>query len=74
MKNGRKSARIAQLEAQVTELMASVEENRRLNERLADVLDVITELLVPAAGRDDERVAQALEKLETSKKRVTRKR
>ena len=74
MKNGRKSARIAQLESQVAELMGSVEENRRLNERLADVLDVITELLVPAAGRDDERVAQALEKLETSKKRVTRKR
>ena len=74
MKNGRKSARIAQLEAQVAELMGSVEENRRLNERLADGLDVITELLVPAAGRDDERVAQALEKLEGSKKRVTRKR
>ena len=48
----RKSARIAQLEEQVAELMESVEENRRLNERLADVLDVVTELLVPAADRE----------------------
>ena len=73
MKNS-KSARIARLEAEVAELMASVEENRRLNERLSDVLDVITELLVPAAGRDDPRIDAALEKLERSKKRVTRKR
>ncbi|MFL6105766.1 MAG: DUF6752 domain-containing protein [Marmoricola sp.] len=70
----RKSARITELESQVAELMESVEENRRLNERLADVLDVITELLVPVAGRDDPRVEAALEKLERSKKRVTRKR
>jgi uncharacterized protein YigA (DUF484 family) len=69
----RKSARIAELEAQVAELMESAEENRRLNERLADVLDVITELLVPAAGRDDPRVEAALENLDRSKTRVTRK-
>ena len=76
MKNplGSKPDRIAQLEADVAELMASVEENRRLNERLSDVLDVVTELLVPAADRDDPRVEAAMEKLEKSKKRVTRKR
>lgn len=73
MKNS-KSARIARLEDQVAELMDAVEENRRLNERLADVLDVVTELLVPAADRDDARVEAAMEKLEKSKKRVTRKR
>ena len=56
--------RIARLEAQVDELMASVEENRRLNERLSDVLDVITELLVPAVDRDDARLAAALESLQ----------
>ena len=55
--------RIRQLEEQVAELMDSVEENRRLNERLSDVLDVMTELLVPAADRDDARVVEALEKL-----------
>ena len=74
MKKPRKSARIAKLEAEVAELTSSIEENRRLNERLSDVLDVITELLVPAAERDDPRVEQALEKLEKSRKRVTRKR
>ena len=65
MKNpmGRKPDRIAQLEADVAELMASVEENRRLNQRLADVVDVVTELLVPALDRDDARVAEALANL-----------
>jgi hypothetical protein len=74
MKKPRKAARIAVLEAQVGELIGSVEENRRLNERLSDVLDVVTELLVPAADRDNPRVEAALEQLEKSKKRVTRKR
>jgi hypothetical protein len=74
MKKPRKAARIEQLEAQVAELMSSVDENRRLNERLSDVLDVVTELLVPAAERDDPRVKAALDNLEKSKKRVTRKR
>jgi hypothetical protein len=59
--------RIAQLEAQVAELQDSVEENRRLNERLSDVLDVITELLVPAMDRDDARVVEALEKLQNGR-------
>ena len=63
--------RIARLEADVAELMASVEENRRLNERLSDVLDVITELLVPAVDRDDARLAAALESLQSMKKRAT---
>lgn len=56
--------RIAQLEAQVAELMSSVEENRRLNERLSDVLDVVTELLVPAVDRDDARLQEALSSLQ----------
>jgi len=74
MKNPGKAKRIAQLEAEVAELTAAVEENRRLNERLSDVLDVVTELLIPAGDRDDPRVEAAMEKLEKSKKRVTRKR
>ena len=51
------------LEARVTALEAAVEENRRLNQRLADVVDVVTELLVPALDRDDARVAAALANL-----------
>ena len=40
-----------------------MEENRRLNQRLADVVDVVTEVLVPAADRDDERLRHALGRL-----------
>jgi len=63
--------RIARLEADVAELMASVEENRRLNERLSDVLDVITELLVPSVDRDDARLQQALDALQASRQKAT---
>jgi C4-dicarboxylate-specific signal transduction histidine kinase len=51
------------LAARVAALEAAVEENRRLNQRLADVVDVVTELLVPALDRDDARVAEALANL-----------
>jgi hypothetical protein len=62
--------RIARLEAEVAELQESVEENRRLNERLSDVLDVITELLVPAVDRDDAQLVEALDKLQASRQRA----
>jgi len=48
------------LAARVTALEAAVEENRRLNQRLADVVDVVTEVLVPAIDRDDDRIRAAL--------------
>jgi uncharacterized protein YigA (DUF484 family) len=67
----RSNARIEKLEAEVAELMESVEENRRLNERLSDVLDVVTELLVPAVDRDDARLTEALESLQAMRKRAT---
>jgi C4-dicarboxylate-specific signal transduction histidine kinase len=51
------------LEARVAALEEAVDENRRLNQRLADVVDVVTEVLVPAADRDDERLQQALARL-----------
>jgi hypothetical protein len=54
---------IAQLREEVSQLRAGVEESRRLNERLSDVLDVVTELLVPAVDRNEERLAEALKKL-----------
>jgi hypothetical protein len=52
------------LKARVTALEAAVDENRRLNQRLADVIDVVTEVLVPALDRDDERVRKALDDLD----------
>ena len=66
----RSEDRIARLEADVAELMDSVEENRRLNERLSDVLDVVTELLVPAVDRDDARLEAALESLQAMRQRA----
>jgi len=51
------------LDARVAALEMAVEENRRLNQRLADVIDVVTELLVPALDRDDDRVKEALANL-----------
>jgi len=62
--------RIERLEAEVAELMESVEENRRLNERLSDVLDVVSELLVPAVDRDDERLKAALDSLQAVRKQA----
>lgn len=56
--------RIAALERQVAELQRAVEEGRRLNERLSDVLDVVTELLVPATDRDDARLREALDRVQ----------
>lgn len=62
--------RVATLEAQVAELQVAVEESRRLNERLSDVLDVVTELLVPAVDRDDDRLRAALESLQKAKQQA----
>lgn len=52
------------LAARVSALEEAVEESRRLNQRLADVIDVVTEVLVPALDRDDERVRKALKDLD----------
>jgi hypothetical protein len=52
------------LAARVAALEDAVEENRRLNQRLADVVDVVTEVLVPVADRDDKRLQEALKRLD----------
>lgn len=48
----------------VARLEEEVQESRRLNQRLSDVIDVVTEVLVPAADRDDERMRAALVRLD----------
>ena len=58
------------LAARVSALEAAVDENRRLNQRLADVIDVVTEVLVPALDRDDERVRKALDDLDQTLKQA----
>jgi len=51
------------LAARVAALEDAVEESRQLSQRLADVVDVVTEVLVPAVDRDDERLREALANL-----------
>lgn len=53
-----------ELAKRVKALEQEMQEVRQLNRRLADVLDVVTELLVPAMDRDDTRVRAALERLD----------
>jgi hypothetical protein len=53
------------LSGRVEDLEREVQELRQLSRRLAEVLDVVTELLVPAMDRDDDLVRQTLARLET---------
>ena len=43
-------------------LEEEVQENRRLNRRLAELTDLVTELLVPLSRRDDAQVEEVLER------------
>jgi hypothetical protein len=51
---------IAALRARVTRLEAEVQECRQLNKRLAEVTDVVAEVLLPAEQRDEERLRALL--------------
>lgn len=66
-KQGRRVARIAgfeeeirRLHQRIDELEREVQESRRLNQRMAELTDVIAEVLVPAADRDDKKLAERL--------------
>jgi NTP pyrophosphatase (non-canonical NTP hydrolase) len=58
-----RTGQVEALRKEVGELRDAVEESRRLNERLSDVLDVVVELLVPAVDRNEERLAESLRRL-----------
>lgn len=53
---------LGRLEARITELEAEVQECRQLNLRLAELTDVVQELLLPVAQRDDDRIAELMER------------
>lgn len=64
---GRRVGRIAgfddelhALRDRVAELEREVQESRLLNQRLAELTDVVAEVLVPAADRDDKKLAERL--------------
>jgi hypothetical protein len=54
--------RLDQLQQRLDDLEAEVQECRQLNVRLAEVTDLVEQLLLPLAARDEERVAAAVEK------------
>jgi prefoldin subunit 5 len=56
-------AEVARLRKEVDQLQDAVEEYRRLNERLSDVLDIVEEVLVPAVDRDEEKLRALLAKI-----------
>ena len=56
----------ADLARRVEALEADVLELRRHNVRLAEVADVVQELLVPLASRDQARIDEAIEKFSKS--------
>jgi len=53
---------VTALERRVTELEAEVQECRQLNLRLAELCDLTTELLLPAATRDENSIAELLQR------------
>ncbi|MDP9444280.1 MAG: hypothetical protein M3P83_07990 [Actinomycetota bacterium] len=52
---------LAALRRRVNELEQEVQEQRLLNRRLAELADIVQELLIPAVDRDDERLAALLD-------------
>ena len=51
---------VTELRARMRERRAAVQENRRLNRRVAELTDPVTELLVPIADRDEEKARELL--------------
>lgn len=55
---------IDDLTKRIGELEAEIQENRQLNQRLAELIDVVSELLVPVASQDQARISAAVEKFQ----------
>ena len=54
--------RLEQLQRRLEDLEAEVQECRQLNIRLAEVTDLVEQLLLPIAAQDQEKIAVAVEK------------
>ena len=54
--------RLDKLQRRLDELEAEVQECRQLNLRLAEVTDLVEQLLLPIAAQDQEKIAAAVEK------------
>ncbi len=60
------AARVEQLEQRVADLEADLTELRRHQLRLAELVDVVQELLIPVASRDEAAVQQAIARFQES--------
>lgn len=58
---GVRGDRLAEIESRLAELEDEVQECRRLNVRVAELTDVVQELLLPVAARDEAKLAELLE-------------
>jgi hypothetical protein len=54
------------MERRIAALESEIEELRQQNLRLAEIADVVQELLVPLSSRDQARVDEAIEKFSQS--------
>ena len=54
--------RLDALQRRLEDLEAEVQECRQLNIRLAEVIDLVEQLLLPIAAQDQEKIAAAVEK------------
>ena len=54
--------RLEELQRSIEELSAEVQECRQLNIRLAEVTDLVEQLLLPMVAQDREKIAAAVEK------------
>ena len=54
--------RLDALQRRLEDLEAEVQECRQLNIRLAEVTDLVEQLLLPIAAQDEEKIAAAVEK------------
>lgn len=58
--------RLDELRRRVSELEREIQETRRLNRRLAELMDVVQELLLPVAQQDEELLRERLERYSAS--------
>ena len=63
---GARKATLEQLEQRVSDLEADLTEVRRHNLRLAELVDVVQQLLIPMASRDEAAIEAAIERFQES--------
>jgi hypothetical protein len=57
---------VDELFARISDLEAEVQENRNLNVRVAELVDLVAELMLPVASQDRAKIDEALAKFERS--------